>query len=59
MNDSKSKQGVYILYTGGTIGSYGPVLKPLQKDAFIEAFKNCIEPTIIDHESASTKWHLK
>ncbi len=37
---------IFILYTGGTIGCVGPVLAPLQKDDFINAFKKLVEPTI-------------
>ena len=42
------KKCIYILYTGGTIGCVGPVLTPLQKGAFNNAFKTFVEPTIVD-----------
>ncbi len=37
---------IYLLYTGGTIGSVGTPLKPLQGPAFTAAFKAVIEPLI-------------
>lgn len=38
---------IFILYTGGTIGCVGPILAPLQKTDFINAFKQLVEPTIV------------
>lgn len=38
---------IFLLYTGGTIGCVGPVLAPLQKTDFINAFRQFVEPTIV------------
>jgi L-asparaginase len=46
LKSKKKIMRIYILYTGGTIGSVGPVLKPLQTEGFVKAFKEYVEPTI-------------
>jgi len=45
---------IYLLYTGGTIGSVGNPLSPMQGPQFVAAFKSIVEPIITSQIPGTT-----